>query len=141
VLNHALAGDFELVLPEIVILEARRHVARDFPEFRERFERLLAALAYDLAPLPDPEAVASATGLVRQQEDIPVALSVIRAQVDYFVTYDRDFTDDHESTALVRGAIPGICLPPVFLRDVMGWTSEELESIRGRTWADLNPDS
>jgi hypothetical protein len=54
VLNHALAGDFELVLPEIVILEARRHVARDFPEFRERFERLLAALAYDLAPLPEP---------------------------------------------------------------------------------------
>ena len=80
-----------------------------------------------------------ATDLVRQREDIPVALSVIAANVDYFVTYDRDFTDDHESTARVRAAIPGICLPPVFLRDVMGWTSEELEAIRGRTWADLNP--
>lgn len=70
-----------------------------------------------------------------------MALSVIHARVDYFVTYDRDFTDHHESTAQVRAAIPSICLPPIFLRDVMGWTSEELEAIRGRTWADLNPDS
>ena len=141
VLNHALAGDFQLVLPEIVILEARRHVARDFPEFQARFERLLDALAYQQAPLPGLEAVEAAAGLVRQQEDIPVALSVIHAQVDSFVTYDRDFTDDHESTARVRAAIPGICLPPIFLRDVMSWTSAELEAIRGRTWADLNTDS
>ncbi len=67
VLNHALAGDFQLVLPEIVILEARRHVVRDFPEFRQRFERLLETLAYEPAPLPGPDAVTAAVGLVRQQ--------------------------------------------------------------------------
>lgn len=139
VLSHALAGDIRLVLPEMVILEARRHIEQNFSEYQERFERVLKDLAYELAPLPSLEAVDEATDLVRQREDIPVALSVIAANVDYFVTYDRDFTDDHESTARVRAAIPGICLPPVFLRDVMGWTSEELEVIRGCTWADLNP--
>ncbi len=137
ILRHALAGDFRLVLPEIVVLEARRQVARNFAEFQERFERLLALLDYESVPLPSIEAVAAAAGLVRQPEDIPVALSVIAAKVDYFVTYDRDFTDDHESTTKVRAAIPGICLPPLFLRDVMGWASEDLETIRGRTWADL----
>lgn len=137
VLNHALVGDFQLVLPEIVIIEARRHIERDFSAYRERFEDVLRLLPYELTPIPSPEAVSAASGLVRQAEDIPVALSVIEAEVDYFVTYDRDFTDEDVSTKRVRTAIPGIILPPVFLRDVMGWTSEELESIRGRTWADM----
>jgi len=137
VLNHALVGDFQLVLPEIVIIEARRHIERGFSAYRERFEDVLRLLPYELTPFPSPEAVSAASGLVRQAEDVPVVLSVIEAKVDYFVTYDCDFTDEDVSTKRVRTAIPGIILPPVFLRDVMGWTSEELESIRGRTWADM----
>jgi hypothetical protein len=74
---------------------------------------------------------------VRDPKDVPIALSVIAASVDYFVTYDRDFTDGGETTRAVRAAIPGIMLPPVFLRDVMGWTSAELEAIRDRMWEDL----
>jgi hypothetical protein len=46
VLQHALAGDIQLVLPEIVILEARRHILRNFPEFGERFESFLACRPY-----------------------------------------------------------------------------------------------
>ena len=76
-------------------------------------------------------------GLVRQKEDIPVALSIAGARVDYFVTYDRDFTDNNETTEAVQQLIPGIILPPVFLRDVMGWASEQLETIRHRDWSDL----
>jgi len=141
ILGHALAGDIQLVLPEIVLLEARRHVKQNFPEYQYQFDRVLNEIEYELTPMPSLEAVEAAGDLVRQREDIPVALSVIAANVDYFVTYDRDFTDDHPSTAQVRAAIPGIRLPPIFLRDVMGWTSEELEAIRGRTWADMNPSS
>lgn len=136
ILQHAVQGDFILVLPEIVLLEARRHIERDFPEQAERFEQFLALLEYEVAPLPSAAAVEQAAGLVRQREDIPVALSVIAAEVDYFVTYDRDFTDDHPSTEAVRAAIPGICLPPIFLRDVIGWSSEQLETIRYRNWSD-----
>ena len=75
--------------------------------------------------------------LQRQVEDIPVALSVIAANVDYFVTLDKDFTAQHPSTQQVRSAIPGILLPAVFLRDVMQWSSEQLEAIRYRVWSDL----
>lgn len=138
ILQHALAGEVVLVLPEIVILEARRQIERNFPDAQEQFERFLALVEFEMPPLPTANAVEAAAGLVRQTEDIPVALSVIAAAVDHFVTYDRDFTDDHESTAQVRAAIPGICLPPVFLRDVMGWTSEQLEAIRHRTWDELS---
>lgn len=141
VLNHALVGDFQLILPEIVIFEARRHIERDFSAHQEHFENFLRMLPYELAPSPRPEAVSAAAELVRQVEDTPVALSVIAVKVDYFVTYDRDFTDEDVSTARVRAAIPGIILPPVFLRAVMGWTSEELESIRRRTWADMSATS
>ena len=137
VLAHALAGDFTLVLSPIVIAEARRRITQRFPTFEQSFEEFLALVEYEVAPVPGEENVEAHQGLVRQKEDIPVALSVIAANVDYFVTYDRDFTDEDETTAAVRQVIPGIMLPPVFLRDVMGWTSEELEAIRSRVWSDL----
>ncbi|MCX6042180.1 MAG: hypothetical protein NTV69_13670, partial [Caldilinea sp.] len=100
-MQHALAGEVVLVLPEIVILEARRQIERNFPDAQEQFERFLALVEFEITPLPTAKAVEAAAGLVRQTEDIPVALSVIAAEVDYFVAYDCDFTDDHESTAQV----------------------------------------
>ncbi len=137
VLRHALRGDYLLVLSPIVIREAQRRIVERFPDYAERFEAFLALARYEEAPVPSQEEVARHQDLVRQREGVSVALSVIAAEVDYFVTYDRDFTDESESTAKVRRAIPGILLPPVFLRDVMGWTSEELEAIRTREWSDL----
>lgn len=137
VLRHAAKGDYTLVLSPIVIREARRRIGERFPDYEEAFEAFLALVEYDEAPLPSEEEVARHQNLVRQREDVPVALSVIAAGIDYFVTYDRDFTDRNETTERVREAIPGIVLPPVFLRDVMGWTSEELEEVRGRDWTDI----
>jgi uncharacterized protein len=136
VLQHALHGDFQLVIPEIVIMEAERHVQRRFPEFQVDFEMFLALVDCERVPLPTPEEVRSASTLMRQVEDIPVALSVIAARVDYFVTLDKDFTDQHPSTQRVRDAMPPIMLPAVFLREIMNWTSEQLEAVRNRVWSD-----
>lgn len=136
VLLHAVRGDFTLVLSPIVLLEARRRITTSFPDLIERFETILARIDYELAPVPTAEEVASNNGLMRHINDVPVALSVIAAQPDVFLTYDKDFTDENETTQAVRQAIPGIMLPPVFLRDNMGWTSEELERIRKREWKD-----
>jgi hypothetical protein len=97
----------------------------------------LTSVGYEEAPVPTQDEVTTNLDLVRQPKDVPIALSVRDAHVDYFVTYDRDFTDPGLTTAQVRQAIPGIVLPPVFLREVMGWTSEELEAIRSRDWEDL----
>jgi predicted nucleic acid-binding protein len=137
VLRHAEQGDFVLVLSPIVIDEARNRIRRNLPTALEDFELFLAAVAYEEAPVPSQEEIATHRAFVRQAKDVPIALSIRAARVDYFVTYDRDFTDQDETTATVRQAIPGIILPPVFLRDVMGWTSEELETIRYREWPEM----
>jgi predicted nucleic acid-binding protein len=141
VLQHALKGDFTLVLSPLVIREARRRIALQFPGFEQAFEQFLQATGYEEAPIPSAEEIAQNPHLVRDEKDIPVALSVIKASVDYFVTCDKDFTDKDETTREVRAAIPGIMLPPVFLREVMNWTSDELEQIRHRTWADFEGGS
>ena len=137
VLRHAEKGDFTLVLSPIVIREARRRIKQRFPNYEREFDEFLALVEYEEAPAPTPEEVAANQGLVRQEKDIPVALSILAARVDYFVTYDRDFTDEDETTEKIRKALPGIMLPPVFLREVMGWTSQELERIKHRRWSDL----
>lgn len=137
VLRHAERGDFTLVLSPIVIREAQRRIQQRFAEFAHEFEEFLALVGYEAAPVPTFEEVRVNLGLVRQENDVPVALSVGAAQVDHFVTYDKDFTEQGQATGELRRLIPSIMLPPVFLRDVMGWTSEELEAIRNRDWPEL----
>ena len=141
VLLHAVRGDFILVLSPIVLLEARRRIAITFPDLTERFEAILARIDYELAPIPTAQEVAANVGLMRDLNDVPVALSIIGAKPDYFLTYDKDFTEIAATTKVVQRAIPGIRLPPVFLREEMGWSSEELERIRKREWSDVtDPD-
>ncbi|MHB8626610.1 MAG: hypothetical protein ACYDBJ_01275 [Aggregatilineales bacterium] len=76
---------------------------------------------------------------MRDPNDIPLALAAITAQVDFFVTQDKDFTDrTPENENLHRRLV--VILPGTFLRIHMGWTSEQLEAIRiiqvaGAEWA------
>lgn len=137
VLRHAEQGDFTLVLSPLVIAEARRRIQIHLPTALDDFELYLASVGYEEAPVPTQDEIAANLDLVRQAKDVPIALSVRYAHVDYFVTYDRDFTDPGPTTEKIRQAIPGIVLPPVFLRDVMGWSSEALEAIRRRGWEDM----
>ena len=137
ILEHALKGDFQLVLVPLIIEAARRHIQSLDPQQLARFEQVLADCDIELVDNPTRKKVDNNLDLVRSEADVPIALAAINSGVDYFVTYDRDFTDEDETTERVRKAIPGIILPPVFLRDVMGWTSEQLEEIRNRDWTDL----
>jgi hypothetical protein len=67
---------------------------------------------------------------------VPVALAAKKARVQYLVTNDKDLTVQDVTTEQIRRWFAPL-LPAVFLRDVMGWTSEELEGIPHRTWKDL----
>jgi hypothetical protein len=73
---------------------------------------------------------------MRDVTDVPIALAAIRAGVDVLVSEDKDFTIQNETTAELHRHLT-VMLSGTFLRQVMGWTSEELEAIRHRTWADL----
>jgi hypothetical protein len=54
------------------------------------------------------------------------------------VSNDKDLTDVNETTTRLREHIRPM---PVgrFLNLIMGWSSEDLERIRRRTWQDVEP--
>ncbi len=88
--------------------------------------------------VPDPSLalVARNRQLVRDLTDLAIALASIRAKMDYLVSEDTDLTARDETTAKLRRRLKAL-LSGTFLREVMGWTSEQLEQVRGRTQCDL----
>lgn len=137
VLQHALrGGDFQLVLSPTVIEEALRTFNKKFPAYTQRFEALLEVGTYEEVPDPSAEEVLANQDLMRDMTDIPIALAAIKAQVDCLVSEDKDFTARDRSTDKLHKQLH-VLLSGAFLRQVMGWTSEELEAIRHRDWSDL----
>lgn len=137
VLLAALRGEFELVLSPYLIDQARRVIdARFSTAHLQRFEELLDEVSFILAPDPSPQDLTAHAGLVRDETDIPLLLSAIAANVDVLVSEDKDLT---ELRIISRGSAPPlvIVLSGTFLRQYVGWTSDDLEKVRGRTWRDL----
>jgi predicted nucleic acid-binding protein len=136
VLHHAIDGDFRLVLCPLVIRQARKHIRDRFPEHLLRLEKFLREVEYELVPDPTPEEIDAHQKLVRDLSDVAIAFAAIAAKVDYLVSEDKDLTVQDETTAELRRHVK-VVISGTFLREVMGWTSEELESIRHRKWDDL----
>jgi len=134
VMRAALAGYFDVALPEQVIAEARRHL--EAPARAEVLEFFLASSGYEELPMPAADLVRQHSDLVRSEKDVPIALTLLAGDVDIFVTNDRDFTDPDATTQRFRNRVR-VMLPAVFLREVLGWRAEDLEAIRNRTWQDI----
>lgn len=126
VLNHAVIGDFRLVLTEYILEEARRHITRLRPDKLVNFEGILERIDFELVVEPSQAEIDRNNHLVRDLNDVPIVLAAINAKVDYFVSQDKDITDPtqpiHEKLKII--------LPGTFLREHMGWTSEDLERVR-----------
>lgn len=84
-------------------------------------------------PVPRTDDVVQNLDLVRSEKDVPIALALLTADVDIFVTSDRDLTEPAATAERFRERVR-VMLPAVFLREVVGWSSEALEAIRNRTW-------
>jgi predicted nucleic acid-binding protein len=136
VLEHATDEDFKLVLCPLVIKQAREHLQQLFPSHLVRFDRFLREVEYELVPDPTPDEVDAHQHLVRDLSDVPIVLAAIAAGVDYVVSGDKDLTAQDDTTVELRRRL-NVLLPGTFLREVMGWTSEELEAIRHRTWDEV----
>ncbi len=137
VLRHALNGDFRLVLCPLVINQARHNLQKRYPDFLDRFEKFLRDVDYELISDPTQEEIEANPNLVRDLTDVAVALAVIAAKVDYLISEDKDFTVQDQTTEELRRHVK-VMLSGTFLREVMGWTSEQLEAIRGRNWDDIS---
>ncbi len=134
VMLTAMRGYFDVVLPEQVIVEARRHLGH--PAQTAALESFLAGLNCEVVPMPPLEMVRKHHDLVRSEKDVPIALALLTGEVDIFVTNDRDFTDPGATAERFRQRVR-VMLPAAFLRDILGWSSEALEVIRDRRWVDL----
>jgi predicted nucleic acid-binding protein len=136
ILRHAMRGDFRLVLCPYVIRQARRRIAQRFPGFLDASDGFLLRCPYELTPDPSPDDVQAHVDLVRDVTDVPVALATIRARADYLVSEDKDLTTADAATAELRRQVRPL-ISGTFLREVMGWSHEELEAVRGRTWDEM----
>jgi len=136
VLQHALRGDSHLVLSNYILQQARAHIQSRFPDYSDQFDDLLQACRYELVADATREQVAQHIDLVRDPSDVPVALAAIHAEVDFLVSEDKDLTVRDETTARLRQEL-NVMISGTFLREVMGWSSESLESVRHRTWRDI----
>lgn len=137
VLRCCVTGALPVLVPEQVIEEARRHLK--MPQQVRALDYFLEASGAETVPMPPPEDVLENMDLVRDASDAPVALALLNARVTTFVTLDRDFAEPG-ATATRFSERVRVMLPAVFLRDVMGWGSAELESIRERRWDDLRSE-
>lgn len=134
VMRAATRGLFDLVLPEQVVVEARRHLPHHAQQ--AALDAFLVGSRYEELPMPIGERVTANLDLVRSAKDVPIALALLDGGADVFVSNDRDFTAP-DATAERLNARVRIMLVAVFLRDVLGWSPESLETIRDRRWEDL----
>jgi putative PIN family toxin of toxin-antitoxin system len=136
VLQHALRGDFQLVLSDYILQQAHTHIQRRFFYHVDQFDKFLQACEYELVADPTREQVTQNLDLVRDPSDVPVALAAIQAGVDYLISEDKDLTVQDETTARMHLELK-VRISGTFLREVMGWSSEDLEKVRNRTWRDI----
>lgn len=132
-LRHAEKRQYQLVLSARIIEETQKNPVLLTSGRLATLDDLLAISECELVDDPDPEEIALNGDLMRDFTDIPIALAAINAQVDCFITHDRDFTERTPDNEELHQRLH-ILLPAVFLRDYMGWRSEALEAIRARTW-------
>jgi predicted nucleic acid-binding protein len=133
VLRHAARGDFQLVLSPLVIEQARQHLAAMFPNQLEAFETWLQLVPFEIAEDPTEAAVQENQSLMRDRKDIPIALSGIQTKVYCLVSEDKDFTAEDATTAELHKRLK-VMRPVIFLREIMGWSKEDLEKVRSRNW-------
>ncbi len=140
VLRHGLLGNIQLITSSLAMDQCHRNLQQKFPFALKRFEEFLAEANHKLAPEPSDDEIEAHKTLVRDITDVPIALSAIKAKADYLVSEDKDLTDKNDSTAELHRQIK-VRISGTFLREVMGWTSGQLEAIRHRKWSDMPEDT
>ena len=136
ILNHAFKGDFELVLIPYTIEEAIRNIAKYFPNRLRSLERFLTKCPYALLKDPSLTELEKHSDLIRDKTDLPLAVAAIKAKVNYLISNDKDFVGTDSTTGKIQSKVRCITAGN-FLREVMGWRSEELDKIQRREWDDL----
>ncbi len=133
ILQHAVMGDFQLVLSAYIVDEAREVICQLAPDQVQQFETILQAIDHEIVSGPTRDELLRAPHLARHREDLPVILAAVMAQVDCLISQDRDITDPSgPAHRYLR-----VELPVTFLRQSMGWKIDDLQRVRERNWHTL----
>ena len=86
----AIADKHSLVLSGAIIDELREVIAQKFPDKNLVLERFLQRLSYEIAYTP-ADIDDNLYPKIRDKKDYPILASAIIADVDVFITNDKDF--------------------------------------------------
>jgi predicted nucleic acid-binding protein len=136
VLRAGTLGQVQLLTSASTLARARHYIETRFPAHMDRFERFSAMDVLTVVDDPPEEVVQQYDTLVRDADDVPVALAAMQAGAMYLVSTDPDLTVMDASTQQLRQRITPM-RPGDFLKEVLGWTSAELSRIEMRTWETL----
>ena len=90
-LTRRIADEFNLVLSSQIIEELQLVVGIKFPNKKESLNKFMSKLSFEMAYTPseiNPEIYPK----IRDKKDYPVLASAIIADVDVFITGDKDFS-------------------------------------------------
>jgi putative PIN family toxin of toxin-antitoxin system len=85
-----IAEEYQVVLSSHIIDELREVVEQKFPDRKHVLERFLRHLSYELAYTPE-DIDDDIYPKIRDKRDYPILASAIIADVDIFITGDKDF--------------------------------------------------
>ena len=112
-----------IVLSEQVVAETEQTIARQVPQALADLRATISASKALIVKDPIPADVRENLHLISHPADVPVVLSVIKANVDYLVTHNRvHFIDDPDVAikASLRIGTPG---------DAIDWVRGQLSSV------------
>jgi len=90
-LTVRISNEFKIVLSSQIVEELRMVTARKFPGKKKTLENFLRRLNFEMAFTPneiDPDIYPK----IRDKKDYPILASAIIAEVDVFITGDKDFS-------------------------------------------------
>jgi len=90
-LTVRISNEFKIVLSSQIVEELRMVTARKFPGKKKTLENFLRRLNFEMAFTPneiDPDIYPK----IRDKKDYPILASAIIAEVDIFITGDKDFS-------------------------------------------------
>jgi uncharacterized protein len=89
-LEMSASGDICILIPELVIEEARRVLAFKFPQHSRLLDSALELLDHEIVPRPTSNNIAAAKRILRDANDGEILASIVESAPDHAVTGDKD---------------------------------------------------
>ncbi|MDO8588257.1 MAG: putative toxin-antitoxin system toxin component, PIN family [Armatimonadota bacterium] len=89
-LEMAISGDIGVLMPEIVLEEARRVLAGKFPGHTDALDRVVDVIDCEIVPRPPSASLERAKQALRDINDAEILASIIESKPGYAVTGDKD---------------------------------------------------